>query len=123
MEAAKSVGFVLTARAENHIRGNPDLEDTIARLKAYEEAGADVLAPASAPTRWGGLRGGVEAGECAGSPADDARRDRRRRRSADKPGRLARAGGGRRGGAAEQIRDAGDFSGLSRQIPVKEWLA
>ena len=54
VEAAKSVGFVLTARAENHIRGNPDLEDTIARLKAYEEAGADVLyAPASAPTRRG----------------------------------------------------------------------
>ena len=35
--------FVLTARAENHIRGNPDLDDTIARLRAYEEAGADVL--------------------------------------------------------------------------------
>jgi 2-methylisocitrate lyase-like PEP mutase family enzyme len=37
------VHLVLTARAENHIRGNPELEDTIARLKAYEEAGADVL--------------------------------------------------------------------------------
>jgi len=35
--------FMLTARAENHIRGNPDLADTIARLRAYEEAGADVL--------------------------------------------------------------------------------
>jgi 2-methylisocitrate lyase-like PEP mutase family enzyme len=35
--------FVLTARAENLIRGRPDLDDTIARLKAYEEAGADVL--------------------------------------------------------------------------------
>ncbi len=35
--------FVLTARAENHIRDNPDLDDTIARLRAYEEAGADVL--------------------------------------------------------------------------------
>lgn len=35
--------FVLTARAENHIRGNPDLDDTIARLRAYEAAGADVL--------------------------------------------------------------------------------
>ena len=35
--------FTLTARAENHIRGNPDLADTIARLHAYEEAGADVL--------------------------------------------------------------------------------
>ena len=35
--------FTLTARAENHIRGNPDLEDTIARLQAFEAAGADVL--------------------------------------------------------------------------------
>jgi 2-methylisocitrate lyase-like PEP mutase family enzyme len=35
--------FTLTARAENHIRGNPNLDDTIARLRAYEEAGADVL--------------------------------------------------------------------------------
>ena len=35
--------FVLTARAENQIRGNPDLADTIARLQAFQEAGADVL--------------------------------------------------------------------------------
>jgi 2-methylisocitrate lyase-like PEP mutase family enzyme len=35
--------FVLTARAENLIRGRPDLEDTIARLLAFEAAGADVL--------------------------------------------------------------------------------
>ena len=34
---------MLTARAENFIRGNPDLADTIARLQAYQEAGADVL--------------------------------------------------------------------------------
>jgi 2-methylisocitrate lyase-like PEP mutase family enzyme len=37
------VHLVLTARAENHIRGNADLADTIARLQAYQEAGADVL--------------------------------------------------------------------------------
>jgi 2-methylisocitrate lyase-like PEP mutase family enzyme len=35
--------LVLTARAENHIRGRDDLKDTIARLQAYQEAGADVL--------------------------------------------------------------------------------
>jgi len=35
--------FVLTARAENYIAGNPDLADTIARLQAFQEAGADVL--------------------------------------------------------------------------------
>jgi 2-methylisocitrate lyase-like PEP mutase family enzyme len=37
------VQLVLTARAENHIHGRPDLADTIARLQAYQEAGADVL--------------------------------------------------------------------------------
>jgi 2-methylisocitrate lyase-like PEP mutase family enzyme len=36
-------GFMLTARAENFIRGNPDLDDTIRRLQAFEAAGADVL--------------------------------------------------------------------------------
>lgn len=35
--------LVLTARAENHLHGRPDLADTIARLQAYEQAGADVL--------------------------------------------------------------------------------
>ncbi len=35
--------FVLTARAENFLRGKPDLDDTIIRLQAYERAGADVL--------------------------------------------------------------------------------
>lgn len=41
--SGSSVPFVLTARAENFIRGNPDLGDTIARLRAYEAAGAEVL--------------------------------------------------------------------------------
>jgi 2-methylisocitrate lyase-like PEP mutase family enzyme len=35
--------LVLTARAENHLYGRRDLADTIARLQAYQEAGADVL--------------------------------------------------------------------------------
>jgi 2-methylisocitrate lyase-like PEP mutase family enzyme len=45
VEAARGLAFrfMLTARAENHIRGNPDLDDTIGRLQAYEQAGADVL--------------------------------------------------------------------------------
>jgi 2-methylisocitrate lyase-like PEP mutase family enzyme len=44
-EAARAApeGFVLTARAENFIRGRPDLADTIQRLQAYERAGAHVL--------------------------------------------------------------------------------
>jgi 2-methylisocitrate lyase-like PEP mutase family enzyme len=45
VDAAHHVAFpfTLTARAENHIRGNADLADTIRRLQAFEEAGADVL--------------------------------------------------------------------------------
>jgi 2-methylisocitrate lyase-like PEP mutase family enzyme len=35
--------FTLTARAENFLRGNPNLDDTIRRLQAFEKAGADVL--------------------------------------------------------------------------------
>jgi len=35
--------FTLTARAENHLYGRRDLRDTIHRLQAYQEAGADVL--------------------------------------------------------------------------------
>jgi 2-methylisocitrate lyase-like PEP mutase family enzyme len=37
------VPLVLTARCENHVHGRDDLADTIARLQAYQEAGADVL--------------------------------------------------------------------------------
>jgi 2-methylisocitrate lyase-like PEP mutase family enzyme len=40
---AGPVPFVLTARAENYLHGREDLADTIARLQAYQEAGADVL--------------------------------------------------------------------------------
>jgi 2-methylisocitrate lyase-like PEP mutase family enzyme len=35
--------FTLTGRAENYLHNRPDLKDTIARLQAYQEAGADVL--------------------------------------------------------------------------------
>lgn len=42
-EAARSAHLVLTARAENHLYGIDDLEDTLLRLRAYREAGADVL--------------------------------------------------------------------------------
>jgi 2-methylisocitrate lyase-like PEP mutase family enzyme len=35
--------FLLTARAENYLHGRPDLADTIARLQAFQDAGADVL--------------------------------------------------------------------------------
>ena len=40
---AQKIHFTLTARAENFLHGRPDLDDTIARLQAFEKAGADVL--------------------------------------------------------------------------------
>lgn len=45
VEAARGLSFpfTLTARAEGFLRGNPDLEDTIRRLQAFEAVGADVL--------------------------------------------------------------------------------
>ena len=45
VQAARALPFpfTLTARAENFIRGNPNLDDTIQRLQAFERAGADVL--------------------------------------------------------------------------------
>ncbi|MBI3747913.1 MAG: isocitrate lyase/phosphoenolpyruvate mutase family protein [Chloroflexi bacterium] len=41
--AARRHGVVLTARAENHLHGIDDLDDMIARLRAYRDAGADVV--------------------------------------------------------------------------------
>lgn len=42
-EAVKGKPFLLTARAENYLWGRHDLDDTIRRLQAFSEAGADVL--------------------------------------------------------------------------------
>lgn len=51
--AARSLPFpfMLTARAENYLHGRPDLKDTISRLQAYQEAGADVLYAPGLATR------------------------------------------------------------------------
>jgi len=43
--------FTLTGRAENYLVGRPDLKDTIKRLQAYQEAGADVLYAPGLPTK------------------------------------------------------------------------
>lgn len=53
VEAVRGAGFpfTVTARAENYFRGKPDLADTIRRLQAYQEAGADVLFAPSLPSR------------------------------------------------------------------------
>jgi 2-methylisocitrate lyase-like PEP mutase family enzyme len=128
VEAARALGFpfTLTARAENHIRGNPDLDDTIARLQAFERAGADVL---YAP----GL-GGVEEIEAVcgavGKPVNVlARRGLSVAEIAAAGGQRISVGGSLAWAAvegmataAERIRDAGDFSGLASPARIKRWL-
>src|SRR5208282_1339016 len=53
VEAARALPFpfTLTARAENFLFSRPDLGDTIARLRAFEAAGADVLYAPALPSR------------------------------------------------------------------------
>lgn len=53
VQAARALpfAFTLTARAENYLHGRPDLKDTIRRLHAYQEAGADVLYAPGLTTR------------------------------------------------------------------------
>lgn len=53
VEAARSLPFpfTLTARAENHLHGRNDLADTIRRLQAFQDAGADVLYAPGLKTR------------------------------------------------------------------------
>jgi len=118
--------FVLTARAENHIRGNPDLGDTIARLRAYEEAGADVLyAPGLADadevravcdslTKPVNVlaRPGMTFGQLADAGAQRV----------SVGGALAWASVGALVEAARRIRETGDFSLLGSSPPA-EWLA
>jgi 2-methylisocitrate lyase-like PEP mutase family enzyme len=119
--------FTLTARAENHIRGNPNLEDTIARLRAYERAGADVL---FAP----GLVSGEEIRavcEAVGKPVNVlARPDlsvaeivAAGAQRISVGGSLAWAAVEGMAGAAEGIRDAGDLGGLGSPARMRKWLA
>jgi 2-methylisocitrate lyase-like PEP mutase family enzyme len=127
-EAAAGLGlpFTFTARAENHIRGNPDLDDTIARLRAYEEAGADVL---YAP----GLRDAAEVRavcEAVGRPVNVLAHQGLTLNEVFDAGAQRVSVGGALGwaaveamvGAAEAIRDRGDFSGLRGYGRVREWL-
>jgi 2-methylisocitrate lyase-like PEP mutase family enzyme len=109
---------MVTARAENHIRGAPDLDDTIARLQAYERAGADVL---YAP----GLRSGDEIRavcDAVSKPVNVlAHRDLTMEAIVDAGARRVSVGGAltwvainAMASAAEAMRDHGDFSSLER---------
>ncbi len=117
--------FTLTARAENHIRGNPDLDDTIARLQAYERAGADVLyAPGLASVEE--IRAVAEAieGPLNVLARPHLRMDEIAAAGAQRVsvgGSLAWAAIGALASAATQIRDQGDFSGLAGPAQIPGW--
>jgi 2-methylisocitrate lyase-like PEP mutase family enzyme len=127
-EAARAVDFpfLLTARAENHIRGNPDLDDTIARLQAYERAGADVLyAPGlgtvaeihavcravSKPVNVL-ARSHLSLKEIAAAGA----------KRVSVGGALTSVAAAALIAAAEAIRDSDDFSALAAGVSIEEWL-
>jgi 2-methylisocitrate lyase-like PEP mutase family enzyme len=128
VEAARDLPFpfMLTARAENHIRGNPDLDDTIVRLLAYQAAGADVL---YAP----GLRSTEEIRAVCEAVSKPVNVLARRGMSATE---VFRAGAQRisTGGAltwaavdalvraAVAVRDGGDFAALGASPPLEEWF-
>jgi 2-methylisocitrate lyase-like PEP mutase family enzyme len=128
-EAARGLGFpfMLTGRAENHLRGNPDLDDTIARLQAYERAGADVL---YAP----GLRTTDEIRavcQAVGKPVNVLAGPRLTVREIAAAGAQRISVGGRlawvavsaMAAAAEQMRDEGSFARLDVSPPVADWFA
>lgn len=118
--------FTFTARAENRIRGNPDLGDTIARLRAYEEAGADVL---YAP----GLRNGEEIRAVCGATGRPVNVLAHRgltmgeiveagAQRVSVGGSLAWAALESAAASAEAMRDQGDFSALAGSTRIRGWL-
>ena len=118
--------FVLTARAENLIRGVDDLDDTIARLQAYEEAGADVL---FAP----GLRTADDVRaicQAVSKPVNVLVHGGLNRREVEEAGAQRMSVGGALcwsavhafAGVANQLH-AGDFSGLRGSRQIGEWLS
>jgi 2-methylisocitrate lyase-like PEP mutase family enzyme len=128
-EAARGLSFpfTLTARAENHIRGVSNLQDTIARLQAFEQAGADVL---YAP----GLRSAEEIGavcQAVSKPVNVLALPGLSLSEIVAAGaqRVSVGGGltwvavGALADAARTIRDRGDFSSLAVTLPLSEWLA
>jgi 2-methylisocitrate lyase-like PEP mutase family enzyme len=127
-EAARSLGFpfTLTARAENHIRDNADLADTIARLQAFEEAGANVLyAPGlhspdeiravcqavSRPVNVLALPG-LSLAEIAAAGAQRV----------SVGGGLTWVAVRALADAAAAIRDSGDLSSLAARVPLARWF-
>jgi 2-methylisocitrate lyase-like PEP mutase family enzyme len=129
VEAARSLSFpfMLTARAENHIRGNPDLDDTIARLQAFERAGADVLfapglrTPEEIRTVSDAVSRPLNVLALPGMSLDDIVGAGAQRVSLG--GGLAWVAVKAFADAAQAIHDRGDLSVLGARVPLRDWLA
>lgn len=120
--------FVLTARAENFLRGRPDLADTVRRLEAFAAAGAEVLyAPglktadeiaaivrAVAPRPVNAVMG------LAGSPLSLAELAHLGVRRVSVGSALARAAYGAFLRAAREIRDSGTFAFADQAVPFAQ---
>jgi 2-methylisocitrate lyase-like PEP mutase family enzyme len=123
--AAEGEGMVLTARAENHLRGHDDLDDTIARLRAFRDAGAHVVYAPALPDTSAVARVVEEVGGAVNvllMPGGPSRRELAelgvRRLSVG--GALARVAYGSMYQAARQLLDSGslptDAAYLSREV-------
>jgi 2-methylisocitrate lyase-like PEP mutase family enzyme len=130
VEAARGLEFpfTLTARAENFLRGNPDLDDTIARLRAFEGAGADVLyAPALTTAEQ--IRAVCDAASKPVNVLAFGRLGLGFAELVELGAQRVSVGSGLTWAAvngaidaAERIIDQGDFSGLRGPGRVREWL-
>jgi 2-methylisocitrate lyase-like PEP mutase family enzyme len=128
VEAAHGVGFpfTLTARAENHIRGNADLADTIRRLRSFEDAGADVLyAPGLGTIEeirelCDAVSKPVNVLAVPGSSVAEIVDAGAQRISVG--GSLTWVAVKAFADAASAIRDRGDVSALEARVPLDDWL-
>lgn len=119
--------FTLTARAENYFRGNPDLDDTIARLQAYERAGADVLYAPRLPSAQEirAIRDATSSplNVLAGPGLPLAAIVEAGAQRVSVGGRLAWVAINSMAAAAEQLREGGDLSSLADPTRIIEWLS
>jgi 2-methylisocitrate lyase-like PEP mutase family enzyme len=125
VEAARYHGLVLTARAENHLYGIDDLDDTIERLVAYRAAGADVVyAPGlvehdridrlvkavDAPVNVLAMRGGPSVPELAALGV----------RRVSTGGGLARVAYGALIAAGRELKETGTYAYLDSAVATKD---
>ena len=128
VEAARALDFpfTVTARAENYLRGNPDLADTIARLQAFEAAGADVLYAPWLPT----IQDIEAVCDAVSRPVNVLSRPELTLAELAAAGaQRVSVGGwltwvavGAFADAAKRIADDGDFSALGKPLPLADWL-